>query len=305
MHALPRRSARSGYLLLVVVWCSWGLSYPLTAIALRYLDVWTLRCAVTGIAAVILLGNAAARGEPIGIPRGERLDLVIAALFNISVFQIGMTYGVSLLSPGRTAVIVYTMPVWAALFAMLILRERLSAERLIALLLGVAAITILLDQDLSNLTNAPIGAALTLMASVSFGFGTVWMKRRRWITPPAVSGGWQLAIGLIPLAAIWGVIAPPQHWDSVGWDGWLSIIYLVLASNVLAYIAWFRVIAIFPAMISGIGTLAVPVIGVLTSTALVGEAMGWRELSALLCVCMALALVLFGPTWRIRSGMSH
>lgn len=289
---------RYGYLLLVVVWFSWGLSYPLTAILLRHLDVWTTRCAVNGAAGFVLLAGTLLCGGSIRVPREERFDLFVAALFNISIFQIGMTYGVSLLSPGRTAVIVYTMPVWAALFAMKLLHERLTLERGLALALGLAAIVVLLDQDLSNLANAPLGAALTLMAAVSFGFGTVWMKRRRWITSPQAGGGWQLLIGMVPLLVIWLFLRPEPHWEEMDAQGWIAGAYLVLASNVLAYIAWFRVIAIFPATVSGLGTLAVPIVGVLSSAALVGEGIGWREVSALLLVLTALALVIFVPLRR-------
>ena len=294
-------SARHGYLLLLVVWLSWGLSYPLTAIALRDLDLWTLRTAVNGAAALVLLGTAVASGASVRVPRGEWLALAVASTFNIAIFQIGMTYGVSLLSPGRTAVIVYTMPIWAALFAMLLLRERLSAERAVALGLGLVALVVLLDQDLSKLVNAPLGAALTLMSAISFGFGTVWMKRRRWSITPMVSGGWQLLIGMVPLLTVWLILRPDPAWTGVNVESWFAIAYLVLASNVLAYIAWFRVIAIFPAVVSGIGTLAIPIIGVLSSAALVGEEIGWRELSALLLVCFALALVLLAPSWRPAS----
>ena len=288
-------TARYGYLLLVVVWFSWGLSYPFTAIVLRDLDLWTLRTFVNGSAALVLLAAAVASGGSIRVPRGEWFDLAVASTFNIAIFQIGMTYGVSLLSPGRTAVIVYTMPVWAALFAMFVLRERLTAERGVALGLGLVALVVLLDQDLSKLANAPLGAALTLMSAISFGFGTVWMKRRRWSITPMVSGGWQLLLGMVPLLAVWLMLQPDPTWSAVKVESWFAIAYLVLASNVLAYIAWFRVIAIFPAVVSGIGTLAIPIIGVLSSAALVGEEIGWRELVALLLVCSALALVLLAP----------
>ena len=53
--------------------------------------------------------------------------------------------------------------------------ERLTPPRILALALGLAALIVLMSQDLSRLGNAPLGAALTLMAAISFGFGTVWL----------------------------------------------------------------------------------------------------------------------------------
>ena len=294
-----------GYLLLVVVWFSWGLSYPATAIALRSFDVWTSRCIVTGLAGLVMLGAAAARGGSLRVPRSEWRDLFIAAIFNMSIFQISMTYGVALLSPGRTVVIIYTMPLWASLFAALILGERLTLPRLAALGLGLVALVILMDQDLSHLADAPLGAGLTLLAAMSFAFGTVWMKRRRWSIPPIVSGGWQLLIGVIPLSLIWIVLRPDVAWHAVSFESLVAVSWLTLVSNSLAYIAWFRVLAVFPATVSSIGTLAVPVIGVLSSVALVGDAIGPREMAALALVSLSLALVLSAPWWDRSAAPSR
>ena len=304
-------NARNGFLYLVVVWFSWGLSYPFTAIALRVLDVWTSRCLVSGLAGIVMIGGVALTGGRVRVPREERWDLLIAAACNVAIFQVGMTYGVSLLSPGRTVVIVYTMPVWAALFAAFVLHERLTVGRCAALACGLAGLVILMDQDLSNLANAPLGAALTLMAAVSFAFGTIWMKRRRWTLGPAALAGWQLLAGTVPMLAIWLTIRPTVHWEAMLPETWVAVAFLALVSNGLAYIAWFRVVAIFPAVVSGIGTLAVPIVGVLSSAAMVGDEIGWRELVALSAVCFALALVLFSsipsrPDWRswFRRGVS-
>jgi drug/metabolite transporter (DMT)-like permease len=185
------------------------------------------------------------------------------------------------------------MPIWASLFAVRMLGEKLTPPRIAALLLGVAGLAVLMSQDLSKLANAPLGAALTLMAAVSFGFGTVWMKRRRWQVDPTVVGGWQLLLGAVPIWLIWALLRPEVRWGAVSAESWLAMASLALVSNALAYFAWFRVVAIFPAMVSGIGTLGVPVVGVLSSAAIVGEAIGWRELTALVLVCSALSLILF------------
>ena len=173
-------SHRAAYLLLPVVWLSWGFAYPITDVAFREFDVWTSRVLIIVLGAVIMLAVAMLRGASIAVPRGQRFNLAIAALFNISIFHIGMSYGIYLSSPGRTSVIVYTMPLWATLFARLLLGERLTRNRLVALACGLAGLALLVGQDLSHLRNAPLGAALTLLGAMSFGFGTVWMKRCRW-----------------------------------------------------------------------------------------------------------------------------
>src|SRR3546814_19311771 len=96
----------------------------------------------------------------------------------MSVFQICMTSGVALMSPGRTAVIIYTMPIWAAFFAVFLLNETVGWSHVAGLCLGVAGLTLLLSQDLYDLANAPIGPGLTLVATIAFSLGTRWLERR-------------------------------------------------------------------------------------------------------------------------------
>lgn len=284
-----------GILLLVLVWFCWGVSYPMTHIALEGFDVWTFRLLAMGPAGFLMLAIARLGGGRMVPPRRLWMPLTIAALLNMSIFQVGMTYGVDLMSSGRTAVIAYTMPLWAALFGVWLLRERLTRIRVLALALGLTGIAVLMSQDLSALENAPLGAATTLVAAIAFGAGTVWVKRYAWDIDVTALGGWQLVIGALPVALIWLLATPPTDWSAPGPASWAGAAYSMLIANVLAYAAWFRVVAVFPATVSGLGSLAVPVIGVFSSALIIGESVGWRELTALGLVCAALALVLFGP----------
>ncbi|MBT3330065.1 MAG: EamA family transporter [Rhodospirillaceae bacterium] len=291
-------SPQVGYTLMVTTWLCWGFSYPATSFVLRTIDVWSSRLLVMGAAAIVLLALGRLQGASLKVPRSHWPDLIIAAICNMAIFQIGMTYGVQLLSAGRTSVIVYTMPLWASIFAVFILRERLSWPRMVALALGLIGLAILIGQDLTHLRNAPLGAGLTLMAAVFFGLGTVWMKRRIWQNNPTVLAGWQLLIATLPVALIWGFSDARLSPGSVSTDSWLAFVYLIFIANALAYFAWFRVVAHFPAAVTGIGAMAVPIVGVLASAWLLDEKMGWREWSALGLIVCALALNLASTLQR-------
>ena len=280
------------YALLAVVWLSWGLSYPVMRIALDHIDPWASRCVVMLLAGSFLLVNARLRGHSLRVPRDHWRDLSVTSVINMSVFQIGMTYGVLLLSPGRTALLIYTMPIWTAILATLFLKERPAPRHLAALALGVLGIAVLMSQDLSQLADAPAGAALTLMAAFAFAVGTILLKRRIWRVDVGVLAGWQLMVGVVPLLIIWSMVDVSTDWRAIPLEGWLAVAFLALISNAAAYLAWFRVVAALPATVSGIGTLAVPVIGLGSSAVVVGEAVGWHEIAALLCIGSALVITL-------------
>ena len=282
-------SPQVGYTLLVTTWLCWGFSYPATAFVLESMDVWSSRVVVMTAAAAVLLVLGRMQGASLAVPRSHWRDLIIAAICNMAIFQICMTYGVQLLSAGRTSVIIYTMPLWAGIFAHFLLGERLTRARFLAMALGLVGLVVLIWQDLSHLRNAPLGAGLTLFAAVFFGLGVVWMKRRLWQNDPPILAGWQLLIGAVPVTLIWSLGDATLSLSSISRESWLAIAYLIIIANALAYFSWFRVIAAFPATVTGIGAMAVPIVGVMASAWLLDEKLGWREWLALALIISALA----------------
>jgi drug/metabolite transporter (DMT)-like permease len=57
--------------------------------------------------------------------------------------------------------------------------------------------------------------------------------------------------------------------------------------------AYFTLVRIFPASIAAISTLAIPVVGVFSSTLILNESIGVSEIAALLLVVAALSIVVF------------
>ena len=143
-----------------------------------------------------------------------------------------------------------------------------------------------------------------LIASIAFGLGTVWLKRHVWGANPTVIAGWQVLIGSLPVLVIWLAIAPPLDPAAISGDAWLALLYLVVIANALAYFAWFRAVAVFPAVVSGIGAMAVPVVGVFSSALMVDERIGWPELAALALIIGALAINLFGNRPQAKPSVS-
>ena len=283
---------RWGLFFLIIVWFCWGFSYPATKITLRGFDVWTSRLIIMGAGGFLLLCLAKLSKHGVQVRRDDWWDLILASIFNMTIFQLGMTFGVHFFSAGRTVVIVYTMPLWAMLFAWILLKETPSRKQLYGLGLGVFGLFFLMGQDFKNLPNAHLGATCTLVGAVSFGLGTVWMKRKNWQNNPTVIAGWQLVLGSMPVIPLWFFLGEETNWNALTPEIWASFLFLILIANVLAYFAWFRVLAVFPASTSGLGTLAVPVVGLLASYLLLDEPLGWHEIISASLIIFALFLTL-------------
>jgi drug/metabolite transporter (DMT)-like permease len=119
----------------------------------------------------------------------------------------------------------------------------------------------------------------------------------KWALEPLALAGWQVALGTLPIIVI-AIFAEPFVYHQASWPVIGATIYLVTYALAFCYYAWFQVVRIFPTHISAIGSLLVPIVGVTSSSLLLGEPFGWREVAALVLVVGAVALVMIQPPER-------
>ena len=302
-HSAPHKSHLPplGFALLAGLSLFWGLNWPGMKIIMGELPAWWFRssCAVVGGAS--LLAISAASGNSIRLERRELPLVLLCATFSFLGWLIFSAYGVSLIGAGRAAIIAFTMPIWAALFANWILGEKLSGTKVLGLMLGGAGLCVLIGPDLVALQRAPFGAMLMLAAAVSWAFGTTLFKRFRWTIPVASNVGWQLLLAAVPMLIVAAVREPVPDISQISREAVLSLIYIYGFPMVFCQWAYYKTVHLFPASIAAIGTLMVPVVGVYSSHFILGEPVGWRELGALVLIVAALASVLILPNLARRS----
>jgi drug/metabolite transporter (DMT)-like permease len=74
--------------------------------------------------------------------------------------------------------------------------------------------------------------------------------------------------------------------------GWASMVYMTLIQFCLCYVCWFAALERLPAATASIGTLLVPVVGVLAAPAMLHEPLGLREITALVVTLGGVAVAL-------------
>ena len=277
--------------LLPAVWIAWGLSYPLMSWSLEAVDLFSSRLIIMPLSGLILLG-VGVRGGASALPeRNQWGQIALTGLFNMGLFQIFLIAGIATLGPSRTPIIIYTMPAWSALFAVFLLKERITLRITLSLALSLSAVGIILSQETAART-APIGTFLTLLAAISFGIGTVLTKRTAFRGDLTINAAWQILIGTLPVIAVWLVFAHDAYIRPDHVRGIAALVWLILVSNVLAYFCWFRIIRAFPASVASLTTLVVPCVGVGSSALLIGGDISLLDFVALGLIIAAVTLVL-------------
>ena len=258
----------------------------------------TFRSLTLPFAGLGLLLVAGISGEPIRIPRRHWPKLALLALFNITGWNGFILFGVREISSGRSAILAYTMPLWATLFAALVLHEPLSRRKSAGLVLGMAGMALLIGDQIVALQSAPYGVMMILVAALSWGFGTALMRKWPLPIPQATLTGWMMLLGWVPLAVLVPVFDPQPLAAELGalsGRGWFAVAYNIAFAGTLANWAWFTLASTLPVAVSSLSSLPVPVVGVFAGMALLGERPGASEWIALAFVVAALFIVMFRP----------
>lgn len=292
---------RLGWALLGAITVFWGTNWVALKIALAEIPVWQYRALTCGVGGLALLGLARLGGHGLRVPRKTWRPLALGALFNVTGWTVLSGFGVRILGSGEASVVSYTMPVWATLLGVFVLGERLTPRILAALGLSVVGILALLSNSLAALGAAPLGVLLMLSASVSWATGTIVQKRVAWPMPVIAVVGWQLLIGALPILLV-AVMSEPYRLGQASDTALWALLYTLLLPLIFCYYAWYKVVSLFPASIAAIGTVLIPVVAMLSGALVLGEPLGWREITALVAVAVAIALVLSESSRSAAAG---
>jgi drug/metabolite transporter (DMT)-like permease len=290
-------AARSA-LPIVVLALVWGFNWPMLKMGVTEMAPLTFRALTLPFAALGMLAFARASHDAIRVPRTFWPQLCALALFNITFWNGFVLFGVQQLPAGRSAILAYTMPIWATAIAAVVVHEPVSRRKLVGLALGATGMAVLLGEQIVVVRASPFGALMILLAAVSWAFGTVLLRKWKPTLPQNALSGWMMLLGWLPLALAAPFFDPRPlgvELAHLSLRGWLSLVYNVFLAGTIANLAWFMLARSLPVAISSLSSLPIPVVGVISGMLLLGERPGVQEWIALALVVSALAIVMLAP----------
>ena len=173
------------------------------------------------------------------------------------------------------------MPVWASILAWPILGERPNLLRVISLVMAFAGLAAIMGGNGFAASEAKLpGIIMALGGAFGFAVGTVMAKKLPLNLPPLTAAAWQIGIGCLPVAIV-GLLVEKADMAALSHLGWILLVYATVVQFCVAYLSWFAALARLPASVAAIGTMAVPVIGVVTSAVALHEPLGPGQIAAL------------------------
>jgi probable blue pigment (indigoidine) exporter len=281
-----------GLIVLAIASVGWGLNFPIMKHLLTEWPPLSSRglCGIAGACALALI--ALARQQSLSVPRPMWLRLLLVSTLAIGGWVAFMGLALLWLSASEAAVLGISIPVWVAFLARPILGERLSLLRALSLMVALAGIAVLIGGNGFDASVAKLpGIVFALTGAVCVALGTVLTKHFPLAMPPLSLAAWQIGLGCLPIAIIGLAVEQPQL-AALSSIGWASMIYITLIQFCLCYVCWFAALERLPAATASIGTLLVPVVGVLAAAMMLDEPLGLREITALVITLGGVAVAL-------------
>ncbi len=276
----------------VVVLClAWGLNQvviKVTNLGLQPVFQAGLRSA---LGALLVFLWCRYRRIPLGKRDGTLVAGVVAGL--LFAFEFILIYvGLDFTTVARGIVLIYFAPVVVAVGAhFLIPRERLTPIRIAGLLAAFAGVVVAFSDRLSLPSpQALVGDALCLVAAFAWAATTLVIKVSPLIRAPAEKVLlYQLGVSAPVMLAIAPFFGPLVR--DLDWLAGMGLAYQVVIVVAASYIAWFSLLARYPAGLLSAFTFLTPIFAVALGGLLLSEPVSPRLVAALVLVAAGIFLV--------------
>ncbi len=229
---------------LVLLAALWGASFLFMRMGASEFGAVPLAGLRVAGAALVLMPILMWRRD-LGALRAHWRPIAVVGLTNSALPFLCFSYAALTINAGLSSIFNAATPLFGAVIAWLWLKDRLSAPRVLGLLIGFFGVFGLAYskasvKDGADALNTALAVGACIVATVAYGFSASFTKRFLTGVPPmALAAGSQLA-GAVALA-LPTVLLWPAHTPSL--PAWASLAALAAVCTGLAYILYFRLIA--------------------------------------------------------------
>ncbi|MBK9290337.1 MAG: DMT family transporter [Bacteroidetes bacterium] len=225
------------HLLAVLAMVFWGMSYLWSKNLFEYINPASVVFFRLVVSTVFLFSLLLLRKELPRLSKAQFKLLALAALFNPFLYFLSENFGLKLVSPTLSAVIIATIPVFMPIVAFAALRERISLLNIIGLFVSFSGVLVMIVDRNMNLSASPTGILLLFLAVGSALAHGIILRRLTFSMQPLAIIAVENSIGaiyLIPFLLLSGglqaFVAPAQM------DLIINLLLLGIFASSLAYV---------------------------------------------------------------------
>ena len=283
-----RTNVNATLALLVIVVFVWGITWPIMKIGIDYIPPVFFGALRMFVGAAFMFCIVQAYGKLAFPDRSDWKMVFSVGLLQMAIPTALMHFSLSFVDAGRASLLAFTHPIWVAPLAVLVLGEQLNKGILSGLLVGMIGLGVLFNPSGFDWRDEAVllGNGLLILSAMSWAIGIVHVRAHHWNGSPLSLSPWQMLVSGVVLMTLSSV---REDVSTTVWDA--NLIYVLafvgIAATAFAYWGAVTVARQLPAMVSSLGFLGVPIVGIGSSALILMEPLT-------LTLKVGTALILFG-----------
>jgi drug/metabolite transporter (DMT)-like permease len=272
-NAVSSKVNAIGLPILALCWVSffWGTTWIASKEGVKHMPALQLAAIRQFIGGLLYISFFLFKKTP--WPKGKQWKtIIILSILNFVLSNGLSTWGVKYISSGLGAIIGALVPLWIVIITFF-RGERLARLTVIGLIISFGGVCVIFYDHLSDfmIPDFRFGIILSLIATLTWAFGSLYTKKKAASFNPYFSLGLQMFISSILLFAYNGATGTSVSLNTIPAISWWSIAYLVVFGSVLTFIAFIYALQNLPAEISSIYSYINPIIAVILGAMIFGE----------------------------------
>ena len=264
-----------GLPILALCWVSffWGTTWIASKVAVECMPAFQMAGIRQGIGGILYVGYFLFKKTP--WPKGKQWKTILILTVLNFVCSNGLsTWGVKYISSGLGAIIGAIFPIWIVLF-MLFKGEKINRLSILGFLVSFGGICFIFYDHLADFINPDFqfGIFLSLLATVTWAFGSLYTKKKAASFNPYFSLGLQMLLSSFFILVVTELTDAGVSVTEIPAQSWWAMAYLVIIGSVLTFIAFIYALQKLPPEISSIYAYINPIVAVIFGTLFFGEAL--------------------------------
>lgn len=295
-----KEMATAEWLMLLGLSLLWGGSFLFNGILVKVWPPLTIVTARVLLAAITLWVIIRLSGMAVPKSREVWLSFFGMGLLNNAIPFTLIVWGQTHIASGLAAILNATTPLFGVVVAHVLTEdEKLTANRVAGLLIGLAGVVIMIGPSvLGQVGGDAWGELAVLGAALSYAFASVYGRSfRRMGLPPLLPAAGQVTASSLLLLPMALFVDRPFALPLPGPETWIALLGLAVFSTALAYILFFRILATAGATNIMLVTILIPPSAILLSALVLGEHLAPRHFVGMLAIGLGL-LAIDGRLWR-------
>ncbi len=262
------------YLAVAVTSFFWGTTWVAAKIGLENVHPLTFASLRQGLGGLCFLVFFLLKGKAV-LPTKKDWGYIIIMSLLLFVLSNGLsTWSVKYINGGLASIIGAIFPLWVAIIEWALgEKDKPGWLSITGIILGVVGVLIIFYEHLGDLksNNFILGVLLSVGATVSWAFGTVYSTRKKITLNRFYSLGWQMFLSAVVLYIISKITGQATPISSIPEKTWGIIAYMVTFGSVIAFGAFIYSLQKLPTTLASVYAYLNPVVAVIVGHFLINE----------------------------------